>query len=317
MLAAVVGAGREMRKAGLVAAGLCLSLLLPSGAGAQDAAATAAFRELNDAAIAIYRDAKQRFLAQAGPVVIAGNGEVAIRDRAGARRFSAIPAGYEILKSVDHVPRSLWAAVRPQTEELDPSDSWRDKLTELRPRADAALQALPQSGLSAAATARAEETLRGSLALIDRYLAEGPPTEAELRKNIRAFAPALWADAAEAARAQIDALDREVRPWWTDLSQAERERTYVVVISGKTSTPGNLTYSYFLDLLGPAEDGRRVIHGEGIADEKGAEALLATLLTDRRLSTDFFADERRMERDLLADGAAARLRELFPPPPEK
>jgi len=35
------------------------------------------------------------------------------------------------------------------------------------------------------------------------------------------------------------------------------------------------------------------------------------LLTDRRLSVDFFVDERRMERDLLADGAEARLLELF------
>jgi hypothetical protein len=29
----------------------------------------------------------------------------------------------------------------------------------------------------------------------------------------------------------------------------------------------------------------------------------AQLLTDRRLSADFFVDERRMERDILADGA--------------
>ncbi len=36
-----------------------------------------------------------------------------------------------------------------------------------------------------------------------------------------------------------------------------------------------------------------------------------TLVTDRRLATDFFADERRMERDLLADGAKARLLEMF------
>lgn len=48
-------------------------------------------------------------------------------------------------------------------------------------------------------------------------------------------------------------------------------------------------------------------------DEKGADGILATLLTDRRLSVDFFADERRMERNLLADGAEARVLQLFGP----
>jgi len=54
-----------------------------------------------------------------------------------------------------------------------------------------------------------------------------------------------------------------------------------------------------------------VVYAESVFDEKGADAILATLLTDRRLSVDFFADERRMERDLLADGAEARVLQLF------
>jgi hypothetical protein len=70
-------------------------------------------------------------------------------------------------------------------------------------------------------------------------------------------------------------------------------------------------YGYFINLLGAAEDGRRVVYAEGVFDDKGAEALLSTLATDRRLAVDFFADERRMERDLLADGGEARLLELF------
>src|SRR5437763_539490 len=84
----VASGGGRMRKAGWVGAGLCFWLLLPSPAAAQDAATSAAFRQLNDSAIAIYQDAKQRFFAQAGPVLMAGNGGVAIRDRGGVRHFS-------------------------------------------------------------------------------------------------------------------------------------------------------------------------------------------------------------------------------------
>jgi hypothetical protein len=54
-----------------------------------------------------------------------------------------------------------------------------------------------------------------------------------------------------------------------------------------------------------------VVYAEGAFDEAAADRLLATLATDRRLSTDFFADERRMERDILADGAEERVMELF------
>jgi hypothetical protein len=137
------------------------------------------------------------------------------------------------------------------------------------------------------------------------------PSQAQLQHDMRALAPALLADAADAARARLDAIDRDIRPWWLGLSRNERERTFVVVLGAKTSRPGNLAYSYFVNLLGAAEDGHRVLYAESVFDEKGADGILAQLLTDRRLSVDFFADERRMERDLLADGAEARLLQLF------
>ena len=153
--------------------------------------------------------------------------------------------------------------------------------------------------------------LQACLSLIDGYLATGVPAPDKLQGELRALAPAVLADAAEAARAQIDAIDRDVRPWWDGLSQAERDQTFVVVLGVKTARVGNAAYAYFVNLLGSAEDSHRVVYAEGIFDEPGADGLLATLLTDRRLSVDFFADERRMERDLLADGAEARLLELF------
>ena len=103
---------------------------------------------------------------------------------------------------------------------------------------------------------------------------------------MRALAPAILADAAEAARARLDAIDREIRPWWDGLSQPERDRTYVLVLGVKTARPGNLAYPYFVNLLGAAEDGQRVVYAEGVFDEEARTAFLATLLTDRRLSVD-------------------------------
>ena len=60
----------------------------------------------------------------------------------------------------------------------------------------------------------------------------------------------------------------------------------------------------------PAID-QRLFYAEGIFDVKGGLDLLATIVTDRELSTAVFADKLRMDRDLLADGAEARLLTMF------
>jgi hypothetical protein len=287
-------------------------LAMARPAAAEDAASpTLIFRQLNDTSIAIYQDAKRRFLGQAEPVVIAGFDSVLIRQHGAEKRVGQIPAAYALLKTIDHVPRSLWAALDPAVEGLDPEAAWRKHLTDIRPRVAAALDAIKGAGLPDQAAGRGEQTLRACLGLIDRYLTQGPPSREQLQGDMRALAPALLADAADAARARLDAIDRDIRPWWNGLSQPERERTFVVVLGGKTARPGNLSYAYFVNLLGAAEDGHRVVYAESVFDEKGADGILAQLLTDRRLSVDFFADERRMERDLLADGAEARLLQLF------
>ena len=308
-----------MRMSGISKAAARLLLLvamanpvMAGSAAAQDAASAALiFRQLNDTSIAIYRDAKRRLLGETDPVVIAGFDSVLIRQHGAERRVAQTPPAYALLKAIDHVPRSLWAALYPGVAGLDPEAAWRTKLAELRPRVAAALGAVKEAGLPQEAAGRGERTLHSCLGLIDRYLAQGVPSVAQLQVDMRALAPAVLADAADAARARVDAIDRDIRPWWNALSQPERERTFVVVLGSKAARTGNLAYTYFVNLLGAAEDGRRVIYAESVFDEKGADGTLAQVLTDRRLSVDFFADERRMERDLLADGVEAYLLQLF------
>lgn len=285
--------------------GLALLLAAAPPALADAQVAVDPFQRLNDDGIAVYRAAKDRFRAAADPVVIVGFEDVLIRQRGQTRRVGHIPPAYQILKASGHAPRTIWAALRPAVEGLDPDATWRGKLTDLRPRIDAARAALPSAGLSAAATARDLRMLEASLGMIDVYLSLGLPDKARLESDMRALAPLILADAAEAARLQLEAIDVDVRPWWAGLSDAERNNTYVLVLGPKTPRDGNLAYTYFVNLLGREQDGFRVIYAESIYDETGAEALLSQLLTDRRLSADFFVDERRMERDILADGAEA------------
>jgi hypothetical protein len=289
-----------MRSFERLVAGLLLGLALVGEAYAQDQDTLRAFKMLNEGAAATYRSTKQRFLAATEPVVIVGFGSVLIRHHGAVRRCGEIPDSCQVMKAVGHVPRSIWAALRPAIEGLDPEQAWRARLTELRAHAKTALGVLPQAGLAPAATKHDAELLRVSIELIDRYLAQGLPSQMELQTAARALTSTILADAAEAARVQLEALDADMRPWWASLSEAERAATYVIVMGAKTPRADNLAYGYFVSLLGHAEAEHRVVYAEGVFTQEGADALLATLVT-----------ERRMERDLLADGAAARLLEMF------
>ena len=307
-----------MRLIGRMVAGLLLWSAAAGVARAQDAATLKTFETLNASTMAIYRDAKQRFLGATGPVVIAG-GSVQIAHKGAITRCCEVPDSYDVLKTVGHVPRSIWAAMRPAIEGLDPEQTWRQHLTGLRPQAEAALAALPQAGLPPDVTSRDAAMLKDGLALLDRYLAEGVPTLAELQTAIQKFSPTILADASDAAGAQLDAIDAVLRPWWHGLSDAERAATYVVVLGPKAPRVGNAIHNYFINLVGSAGAGRRVIYAEGMFTPEAGEGVLAALVTERRLSIDFFADEQRMDRDLLSDGGEARLLQMFgrlggPPP---
>jgi len=77
------------------------SLLLwgaPAGVAlAQDTATLKTFETLNASTMAIYRDAKQRFLGATGPVVIAG-GSVQIAHKGAITRCCEVPDSYDVLR---------------------------------------------------------------------------------------------------------------------------------------------------------------------------------------------------------------------------
>ena len=86
----------------------------------------------------------------------------------------------------------------------------------------------------------------------------------------------------------------------------------MVVVNGpKTARVGNLIQQYFNNLLGEGSADIRVLYAEGAWDREAVTKMLASVVTDRRLSMDVFAQRYRMERDLLADAAEARLLEMF------
>jgi hypothetical protein len=92
------------------------------------------------------------------------------------------------------------------------------------------------------------------------------------------------------------------------LSEPERDELEVVVAGNHQARARSLGMQYFARRFGEREGEEvRVAYGENIETEEEALELVATRRLDRELALAFFGDERRMQRDLLADAATRGL----------
>jgi hypothetical protein len=138
-----------------------------------------------------------------------------------------------------------------------------------------------------------------------------PAIEARLAVFGKLVGPWLLANAAEAARAQVDGLDAAFRDFRGQLSPDEWSRLYVIVLGFRMMRPGNLQFGYFANAMGSDAVDRHLIYGENLTTLEAGQTLLSIIVTDRGLSATFFGDPLRMDRDILADGAEQRFLEIF------
>jgi hypothetical protein len=266
--------------------------------------------EANDIFRAIYKRAREDALARTGPVILAQGDELVLRY--GVQRETAryTPAVYHTLKTVAHIPLAIHLLLDPATgRELD--DNRLHDLRFLRDRALAVPPSLEQKGLSAEQLARQKQIVRQSVGLLDATLRARKIDEAALTAFRERLRPLIDANVAEAARAELDALHRQVLAWKGKLTAEDWARLRVIVIGSQMPRKDNLAVQYFARLLHEPGEGRRILYAEGLGDEQRALTLLGTHLLDTRIGEAFYGDPGRMHRDLLGDAARKHLDELF------
>ncbi len=266
------------------------------------------YADLNRTARDAYAAAKAQILRPDQPVFLVGRDVALMRDGQTWSR-SIAPALYRDLKSLSHIPLGIFAAALAW-EQAPGDPQWAQRLTALRGHAEAALLTLDRTGFSDAQKARQRDLLRASVAYVDG-LGEQRPDPAALRAYARSVGSATLANAADAAKAGVEELHRAVTDLRAHLAPGEWERAYVLILAPKTPRDGNLAYEYFANALSPGAAGKRLIYAESIFDQQVALGLLRTLVIDRAVGEAFYGDPARMERDLLADGAAAALLQMF------
>ena len=269
--------------------------------------------ELNNTARGIYGKGRSALLAASDPVLVVIGDDLVLRR--GGQRISAgfTPPLYHRLKELAHLPLGVFGALVPvATAAVKDDGTWRDDLASLEAAAVAVQGEVAALPATPATRAAAQKLLDTSIAFLRaRRMANAPPDWETLSSFSATVAPLVLGMSTEAANVQIEALHPIVERWRAELGAEAWSKLHVLVLGPKTPRVDHLVYQYFVAALGPGSGETRVIYTESVFDEQAALAQLGVLLIDRKVGAAFFGDAGRMERDLLADAAKAKLLQLF------
>jgi hypothetical protein len=205
------------------------------------------------------------------------------------------PAEFHLIKSAAHAPVALYAILL--------RGDGRAPLVRLRGAIDTFGEMAPSA---AADDTRA--VLRTTRAFLDEALAPDEISAAKVEAFARAIGPSLLRLTEHATRMQLTALDAAVEVCLASLDEGERRGLQVVVTGEHQARARSLGMQYFQQRFGEAPGQEtRVTYGEGIDDADQAVALVGKRRVDRAIAAAFFGDEKRLQRDVLADAATALL----------
>jgi hypothetical protein len=283
-----------------------ISLLLP--AFAQNPTPPS-FSDLNVVARESYAAARALALKSDQPVFLVTDTVTLIRgEDLGSLPYS--PPLYHELKSISHLPLGVYSASRGQLEQ--PTNlRWMERFKTLLSQIDRAQADLTQASFTEPQRVRQQKILTLSRVYIEEVIKRQNVDSASATQYARTVAPLLLANATDAAKVQIDALDQAVRELSKKLNPGEFEKAIAVITGPKTPREGNLQYQYFVYAFGPGSAVTRVLYMESIFDREAALGVLRTVLNDRMASQAFFGDTYRLERDMMADGATVELMRRF------
>jgi len=273
---------------------------------------TDAFARLNDAFRPAYDDLRARALAAHSPVLFAtGDQIVLLRDGGRVESRLQVPREVDDLKAVAHLVLTCFL-VLGTGDGADLDRPARARAAELRERVRDAAAAPPAAGLTATAVEWQRELLDRSAALLDAALATGRSAPGDAVAFVRACRPLVDAVVADAAARMLAVLDAGIRPMWTSLSPAERDRLIVLNTGTKSARQGAQVVRYLAWLMGVDGEGERVVFAEGARDEAEAFQVLATFLADVRIGLAFEDDPLGFLRDVLGEPTDALLAGLDP-----
>lgn len=268
---------------------------------------------LNDSFRSAYAAGRKETLRHTDPVILVEGDTIVLRRKGERIAQQYTPAVYHDLKAVAHIPLAVFVLLTPYGD----GPLTDERITAVRRYRDlipAARDAVAKRGFTAAVLERQYKLIDESAKFLDDVLERKEAKTADVAAFTRRLGPLMMENATEAARAQIDGLHARVMDWRRDMTADEWRRLRVVVMGSHMPRDGNLAMQYFTRVLDEPVDDRRLMYAESVWEEEPAMKLVGTSVLDTRVGADFFGDELRMHRDLLADAAKAYVKQLTIPP---
>jgi hypothetical protein len=218
-------------------------------------------------------------------------------------------AKYHSLKMVSHAAMGVFLILNRQEQDRL-LQAQQDDLRQLRSLILEARNGLGKYEFPEEQRLRQERILEDCASFIRVVLDRGACDPKELTSFCRNMGPLVLANAADAAKDQIDAFHIQMSEWRRQLPPEEWRKLHVVIQGSQMPRKGNLAVQYFAKLLGVSGEGPRIIYAEGLFETQSALNLLGTHRLDSQVAVSFFNDPSRMDRDLLSDAAAEYLKKL-------
>jgi hypothetical protein len=226
-----------------------------------------------------------------------------------------IPPLYQEVKSISHLSFGIYVTLTnngygPLAQEMQSDLTYQLELI------NEGLAILDQLDIPSEFVALQRDMLSLSAEILGDVLERRVIEEERVNEFGRVSAPLYLNNAALAARLELDELHRVINRWQKQIDPEDWQKVYVVICAAHQARYRETTRQYFQRLFHEiesidAKDENRVIYAENIYDNEAALLLLARHLVDQKTSIALFEDRKRLQEDLMADGAAAYLEVLF------
>ena len=223
---------------------------------------------------------------------------------------------YHLLKSIDHLPLALfvlqsnWKEGRIEDANLKKINAYKDIIAEVNKN-------LKKTIFNARLLKQQEDIINYSLNYLNTLVSNKVYVKSERDKFARTISTLLLNNSEEAARLELSNLHSQVSAWKLEMDTNAFKNLYVVIGSSHQARFRETTVQYFEKVLNEkigstALNENHIVYAESVYDEKACLSILARHIIDQEIGLAFFGDKFRMQRDLLSDGAANYINEIFP-----
>jgi hypothetical protein len=250
------------------------------------------------------------------PVIIMIHEDVILFHNGKEEKINVIPKLYHQIKGIGHVSFGVYVTLTNNGDGPLRKDI-RDNLAHQKNLIERGLKYLEFDPLPMKYVNSQRLILESARDIITWVLAADKVEEAKVKEFCDQSAPLYLEGAALGAELEINTLHDTVMNWRDRVGDDIWENLHVVVCAAHQGRYRETTLQYFQRLLYEqeglaAENEDRVIYAEHIDDPEAAMELLARHMVDQRASIDLFGSATRLQRDLMADGAAEHLELLLP-----